>query len=250
MNSLRVVSVVMVFIALTCLVACIADHVNPDPPAPESYYPAAGQVIHSGAEGFTSEVIQTDGERAWLELRLAPHAPGPPPHLHTGFSENFHVEKGTLSLRVGNKVMVLHAGEEFRVPPGVVHQPFNPTDEEVIVRGPLTAEYALPRNFVLFLSQVYGFVDESPEHAKPPAVVLQMTLFGPRYDIWLASPPLAVQRIQATLLRPLARLLGYHSYYERFAPGRKSSSESTSSAISMPVDLMPTNEPVSKGDEK
>jgi mannose-6-phosphate isomerase-like protein (cupin superfamily) len=230
MNSLRMVLIGMGFLALAWSAGCVVDHVKPEPPAPESYYPAAGQVIHSRAEGFTSRVIQTDRERTWLELRLAPHASGPPPHLHTGFAEHFYVERGSLSLRVGNKVMVLHAGEEFRVPPGVVHQPFNPTDEEVIVRGPLTVEYALPRSFVLFLSQIYGFIDESPAHAKPPAVVLQMALFGPRYDAWMATPPLAVQRIQTKLLRPIARLLGYHSYYERFAPTPKSSPESAAAA--------------------
>jgi len=57
----------------------------------------------------------------WLELTLAPHAPGPPPHVHT-FAEHFVVAKCTLSLRVGNEVKVFHAGEGFRVPSGVVHQ--------------------------------------------------------------------------------------------------------------------------------
>ena len=248
MNGLRVLSVVTGFLALAWLAACIADRVHPEPAAPESYYPAAGQVIKSRAEGFASQVIETDAERTWLELRLAPHAPGPPPHVHTGFAEFFHVEKKNLSLRVGDKVILLHTGEEFKVLPGVVHQPFNPTDEEVVVRGPLTADYALPRRFVLFLSQVYGYIDESPAHAKLPALALQMALFGPRYDIWLARPSPRVQRIQAAVLRPLARLLGYRCYYARFAPNRESSTESTSSAISMPVDLTSTNELVTKGD--
>jgi hypothetical protein len=138
--------------------------------------------------------------------------------VHTTFAEDFVVAEGVLSLRVGTEIKVLHAGEEFRVPPGMVHQPFNATDEEVVVRGPLTPEYALPRDFVLFLSQVYGFIDESPGHRVPPAILFQMSIFAPRYDSWMASPSLAVQRAQNVLLRPIARLLGYRSYYTRFTP--------------------------------
>jgi hypothetical protein len=127
--------------------------------------------------------------------------------------------KGSLSLSVGSQVKVLHPGEEFKVLPGVVHQPFNASDEEVIVRGPLTEEDAIPRDFVLFLSQIYGYVDESPSHKTLPAMLLQMSIFTPRYDSWLVSPPLAVQRVQFAILHPIARLLGYRCYYERFAPG-------------------------------
>ena len=196
--------------------AFLVDYLHSEPPAPEFLYPRVGQVIHSGAEGFTSRIIKTDRNNAWLELTLAPHAPGPPPHVHTTFAEDFIVARGVLSLRVGTEIKQLHPGEHFLVPPGVIHQPFNATDEEVVVRGPLTPEYALPRDFVLFLCQVYGFIDESPAHARPPAILLQASIFSPRYDSWLGHSPIGVQRIEFALLRPIARLLGYRSYYPRF----------------------------------
>jgi mannose-6-phosphate isomerase-like protein (cupin superfamily) len=218
MYTFKVIAALVGFAALTWIAACIVDRMRPEPPAPESFYPAAGQVLHSRTEGFTSRVLKTDREHTWLELTMSPHAPGPPPHVHTTFAEDFIVAKGTLSLRVGDEVKVLHPGENFRVPPGVVHQPFNATDEEVVVSGPLTPEYALPRDFVLFLSQVYGFIDEAPEHAKPPAILFQKSLFEPLFDAWMPSPPIFVQRMQNALLRPIARLLGYRSYYARFAP--------------------------------
>jgi hypothetical protein len=86
------------------------------------------------------------------------------------------------------------------------------------VRGPLTPQYAIPRDFRLFLSQMCGFMDESPAHTKPPAIVLQMSTFAPRYDAWLAKLPLVLQRVQYAILRPIARVLGYRSYYARFVP--------------------------------
>jgi mannose-6-phosphate isomerase-like protein (cupin superfamily) len=212
----RVAAVVFGILAAMWALAWTVDRIHPEPAPPDSYLPAAGQVLRSRNEGFTSRVLKTEGDLAWLELTLAPHAPGPPPHLHLHFPEDFAVAKGTLSLRVGSEVKKISAGEHFRVQPGVVHQPFNETDEEVVVRGPFTAEFSLPRPFVLFLSQVYGFMDESPSQGRAPALLLQLSLFSPRYDIWLASSPMRVQRILSGFLRPIARAFGYRSYYQRF----------------------------------
>ena len=218
MNVFRLFAELFAVVLLCWTAACIVDWLRPEPHAPDSYYPKVGQFIHSRSEGFSSRIIRIDGDYTWLELTLAPHAPGPPPHVHTTFAEHFVVAKGMLSLRVDHQVRVLRAGEHFRVEPGVVHQPYNATDEEVVVRGPITPEYALPRDFVLFLSQVYGFMNESPAHGKPPAILFQASIFSPRYDSWLATPSLRAQRVQFRLLRPVARLLGYRSYYERFVP--------------------------------
>ena len=218
MYAFRVVALFVGLLAVAWVVACIIDRARPEPQAPDALYPTVGQAIHSNSEGFTSRIIKVDGERIWVELTLAPHAAGPPPHVHRTFAEDFYVAKGNLSLRVGSELKVLHEGEAFRVPPGTVHRPFNQTDEEVVVRGPLTEEYALPRDFVLFLNQIYGFIDESPSHARPPAILFQMALFSPRYDAWKATPPLFVQRVQSAILHPIARLLGYRSYYARFTP--------------------------------
>jgi mannose-6-phosphate isomerase-like protein (cupin superfamily) len=218
MFTLKIAALVVGMMAVGWLTACVVDWALPEPPAPEFLYPAVGQVINSIAEGFTSLVIKTEDKYVWLETRLAPHAPGPPPHVHRKFAENFYVARGTLSVRLGNVIKTVCEGESFLVSAGMVHQPFNDTDEEVVLRGPLTMEYALPRDFLLFLTQIYGYIDESPAHAKMPAVLLQMSLFSPRYDAWLADPPLFVQRVQSMVLRPIARLLGYQSYYKRFVP--------------------------------
>jgi mannose-6-phosphate isomerase-like protein (cupin superfamily) len=216
MHILRLVSLFFGVLAAFWLVLSVIYLARPEPKAPESYYPCVGQVFQSRAEGFTQKIIKEDGNHIWLELIIAPHAPGPPAHVHTTFAETFAVVKGDLSLLVGDQVKVIHAGEEFTVPPGTVHRPFNPTANEVIVRGPLTPKYAIPRDFGLFLSQMYGFMDESPAHTKPPAILLQMSIFAPRYDAWLAKPPVVMQRVLYALLRPVARALGYRSYYARF----------------------------------
>ena len=76
--------------------------------------------------------------------------------------------------------------------------------------------YALPRDFGVFLTQAYGFFDESPANGRPPRALLQMSRFSPVYDSWLAGPPLLAQRLLFGAIGPTARLLGYRSYYPRF----------------------------------
>ena len=201
------------------VVAPLLDRVVfPEPDPPSSAYPAVGQVFHSETEGFTQRVLRIDDVYIWSELILHPHAPGPPAHVHTTFAERFIVAEGEVSMVVDGETHVLRAGEEFLVEPGVAHQPFNATGTEAIVRGPLTPDYALPRDFAVFLTQAYGFFDESPANNRPPRALLQMSRFSPRYDSWLGGPPVFAQRATYWVLGPIARLMGYRSYYERYSP--------------------------------
>ena len=87
-------------------------------------------------------------------------------------AERFIVAEGEVSMVVDGETKVLRAGEEFLVEPGVAHQPFNATGAEAIVRGPLTPEYALPRDFGVFLTKAYGFFDESQANGRPPKALL------------------------------------------------------------------------------
>ena len=59
--------------------------------------------------------------------------------------------------------------------------------------GPLTPDYALPRDFGVFLTQAYGFFDESPANGRLPRSLLQMSRFSPRYDSWIGGPPVFLQ---------------------------------------------------------
>jgi hypothetical protein len=130
------------------------------------------------------------------------------------------VERGTVSVLLGDEVVQLHAGDEYLVAPGVSHRPFNQTDQEAVVLGPLTPEYALPERFGVFLSQAYGFFDAAPENSRPPRALFQMSRFSPAYDSWLGGPPVALQRVAFWVVGPIARLLGYRTYYSEYAPAR------------------------------
>jgi mannose-6-phosphate isomerase-like protein (cupin superfamily) len=208
-------------VLLLALVGPLLDRVVfPEPEPGLELVPRVGQVFHSASEGFTQRIIRREQGLIWSELTMEPHAPGPPPHVHTTFSERFRVERGTVSVRHGEEVVQLHKGEEFLVAPGVVHKPFNQTDQVAVVSSPLTPEYALPEQFGIFLSQAYGFFDATPDNGHPPRALLQMSRFSPAYDSWLGGPPVVLQRIVYWLIGPIARLLGYRTYYAEYAPAR------------------------------
>jgi mannose-6-phosphate isomerase-like protein (cupin superfamily) len=188
-----------------------------DEPGP-AFYPPPGYQFFSKSEGFRQTVLKRENGLFWVELELQPHAPGPPEHVHTSFPENFAVAEGTLSILFQGQKRVLRAGETLLVPPGTPHKPFNETGSRVVVRGPLVPKFAMPELFSVFLSQAYGFFDESLSNTRPPKALLQMSRFAPKYDSWLASIPIPAQRALFFIVRPAARLLGYRTHYEKYAP--------------------------------
>lgn len=208
-------------IVLLALVAPLLDRVVfPEPDPGSELVPQVGQVFRSVSEGFTQRIMRRENGLIWSELTMDPHAPGPPPHVHTTFSERFRVVRGTVSVRHGNDIVQLHVGEELLVAPGIVHKPFNETDQIAVVSSLLTPEYALPERFGIFLLQAYGFFDATPENGRPPRALLQMSRFSPAYDSWLGGPPVVLQRAAYWFIGPIARLLGYRTCYAEYSPAR------------------------------
>jgi hypothetical protein len=47
-----------------------------------------------------------------------------------------------------------------------------------------------------------------------------MSRFSPKYDSWLASPPVFLQKAVFFAIGPTARLIGYRTYYEKYMPDK------------------------------
>jgi mannose-6-phosphate isomerase-like protein (cupin superfamily) len=60
-------------------------------------------------------VLAVEGGWVHTRLEIAPHAPGPPEHLHEDFEEKFTVREGTVSLLVNGEKRTLQAGDSFTV---------------------------------------------------------------------------------------------------------------------------------------
>ncbi|MCA1590781.1 MAG: cupin domain-containing protein [Acidobacteria bacterium] len=120
-------------------------------------YFRSGDKLLSRFEGFDQTVL--DVREGWMHTRLevAPHAAGTPEHFHTGFTKNFTVKTGTLSILIGGGKRTLRERESISIPPMTNHKPFNETGETVVIESddPKT----LPVEFGYFLSQAYGVMD-------------------------------------------------------------------------------------------
>lgn len=212
----------LVFVLAYVLIGTLLDKVIfPEAEPGSDYYPREGQVFVSKSEGFHQTILKRENGLVWLELVLEPFAPGPPEHLHTSLAENFIVAEGTLSLLVNGEKKLLRPGESLLVNPGTPHKPFNETDSRVVIRPPLTPEYALSEQFTVFLTQAYGFFDESESNNQPPKALLQMSRFSPKYGLWLADLPVPLQKALFFVISPTARLLGYRSHYEKYKPSKE-----------------------------
>lgn len=202
--------VVVAYLTIGCFFHYV---VFPEPSPPSELYPTTGDVWGSEVGGTELRVLDQEGDRLYMELRVSPGAQGPPEHVHTSFEEDFHMQSGTLTLWVDGERRQLGPGESLSVPRGTGHTVTNEGSEIAVSR------LWLSRDHVFFLSQMHGFMNEAEENGRPPRLILQASLSA--YDGGLAGAPVWLQRSLFFVLAPTARLLGYRSYYEHYAPQRQ-----------------------------
>lgn len=182
-------------------------------PAPDPLtFPRAGDRYGSTVEGVTQEIEDVRNGWVVLTVTLAPHAEGPPLHVHDGFAETFSPVRGVLHVQLADRVVQLYPGESLTVEAGVAHRPFNPTAEAVVLRSTTPS---MPQSFAAALVQLYRVMDE--RGAKPAVMLLQMSVADPIFDTHLAAVPRGVQTALFFVLAPVARLLGYRNYYPAYA---------------------------------
>ena len=173
----------------------------------ELFNPATGlrTVFRQTAEATNGELLQVD----WI-------AEGPwttgPDHIHPLQDERFEVVSGRLGLRVNGVERVLEAGDVLEAPAGAPHAAWNAGSAEVHAlvdfRPALRTETAFEA--LAGLAQ-----DGKTTSAGAPKNPLQLALVLRHFEdeIYLARPPLAVQRVLMSPLAALARLLGYRPEY-------------------------------------
>ena len=175
--------------------------------------------FYSAVEGFRQKVIKQENGIVYCSLQVEPFAAGPPEHIHTDFDEYVEIHNGELSLLINGEVKKIHPGEKVHIPKGTPHKPFNETAETLYLKGHI----AFPENFAYNLVQVYGFLDSHPDFEKSPKTLLQMSMFASAgFDSYKGDgTPILAQKVVGFLMTPLARFLGYKSYYEEYDILRK-----------------------------
>jgi len=152
----------------------------------------------------------TKGQHLKLKLEVAPKGHAPVAHIHPNQDEDFEIIKGKLKLWIKGKTQFLEAGQSIAVKKGVPHNWWNESDSVPIDMN-LTFTPALKME--TFFEQYFGL---SNDLERNPSFI-QMMAMSPEYDIYKASPPVILQKILATILGPIAMLMGYKKFYEKYS---------------------------------
>ena len=160
-------------------------------------------VFRSTSAGSGRELLQFD-------YTAAPGVAGPPEHIHLDQEERFAVTAGVARFRVGGRELVLGAGESASVPPRTPHTFANGGDDDLR----MTIEIEPERNMRAFFETLFALGRAGKTDARGRAGLLQDAVLAREYGVFLAPPPVWLQRPAIAVLALVGRLLGKRARYD------------------------------------
>ncbi len=163
---------------------------------------------------FRKTAADTDGELLRVDWIGDPGWTAGPKHVHRKQLERFTVVSGTLGVHVDGAERVYGPGEVAEAPAGSVHTAWNAGKGGEKVHALVEFEPAL--NSEVPLETLAGLArDGKVNGAGVPKNPFRLALLIHDYEdeLYLASPPLLVQRAVFGPLAFIGRLLGYRAEY-------------------------------------
>jgi quercetin dioxygenase-like cupin family protein/uncharacterized protein YndB with AHSA1/START domain len=171
--------------------------------------PHAGQTISNAVTGETITFVRTarDTEGAAVELRFAvtPGGAVPATHVHPQQTETFTIHRGHCRALVGESERMAGPGDVVVVPPGTPHawEAVDDLEMTVVLEPALRADDFFVDLFALSVTP--GGVDEK---GMPRPLHLAALVDEYRGLLYVAGPPIGLQRIAFAALARLGRALG------------------------------------------
>lgn len=166
-----------------------------------------GDVIDNPVTGeritFTRTSAQTGGELAEIEWELKAGTALTPEHLHLHQDKKFEILDGRLRLSCNGEQSVNGPGEVVVVPAGTPHTWATNSDEGARVRLTFTPGAAIED----FLDEYFRHGREGRINAKGMLSLPVTARLGLEHDVYLAGPPVPVQRVAFRVLAALGRLV-------------------------------------------
>ena len=137
-------------------------------------------------------------------------------HVHPYIEERFEILSGTARLSMRGQERDVGAGETVVVPAGTPHVWGNPNEDEVHLIIEFRPALRMEEWFEIFFGlQKDGKANPNSGLPNP----LQWAVISREYEdeLYLASPPLLVQRVRFGLLALIGKLLGYKARYPKYS---------------------------------
>jgi mannose-6-phosphate isomerase-like protein (cupin superfamily) len=178
----------------------------------------AGEQLHDPVRGDSIEFRETARDTGGALLSGVWTAVGAPlMHVHPLQEEHFEVLSGTVGIQIEDEHRSLGEGEQATVPPGTPHRWYSEDDQQ---KARFLFELRPALNSEIFLETLYGLATDgnTDRNGLPNPLQMAVTLNGlHKGEIYLATPPIAVQKALFALLSPVGELLGYRDHYPKYS---------------------------------
>jgi len=157
---------------------------------------------------------EANGHLLVVDLYLRPGGAVAGEHVHPGMREAFTVVWGRLAVRRDGRELQAGPGARVEVPPGVAHEFWNPTAEEVR----LLVEVWPGERLEQLIRQLFLAAQEGRTDARGRPRPLHAAVLAREFEdtIRFASPP-RLQRTLSGLLAPVARATGRRALHPGYA---------------------------------
>jgi mannose-6-phosphate isomerase-like protein (cupin superfamily) len=180
----------------------------------------AGDTIESPPTGarirFLKTARDTNGELLQIDDVMQGGGRVAIEHVHPYIEERFEILSGTARFSMRGQQRDVGAGETVVVPAGTPHVWGNPHNDEVHLIIEFRPALRMEEWFETFFGlQKDGKVNPNSGLPNP----LQWAIISREYEdeLYLASPPLLVQRVRFGLLAQIGKLLGYKARYPKYS---------------------------------
>ena len=163
---------------------------------------------------WVETAADTNGKRLVFDFEVRPGGKLPAVHFHPNQTERFELKKGVFIVNLNGETRTLHAGDSLTIEKGIPHNWYNPSDTEP-AEMLVTFEPAL--NTETFLEQFYGLGNAGKTSPDGTPSFLQIMAMANEYELYIAGPPLPVQKAMSAVLGGLARMIGYKKFYPEFS---------------------------------
>lgn len=155
----------------------------------------------------------TNGKSLRFHFEVAPKGKVAVRHIHPEQNETFEVKKGTFHIEVDGKTHVLKAGESLTIQKGQPHSWRNESETEPTQ---LITTFTPALKSEIFFEQFFGLCNDGKADANGSPSFLQLMAMSNEYQLYIAGPPIFVQKIMGVVIGGIAQFMGYKKYYEKY----------------------------------